>query len=93
MLREPKANHGDPPAGVRAVPAAGASDSVRARVASELQHQGLRRALQPRLAGRRRLLQLPARGRLRRQEGLPLASYACHPASMHAAAIAKLRPA
>uniref|UniRef100_A0A0E0PTS2 Hd3a n=1 Tax=Oryza rufipogon TaxID=4529 RepID=A0A0E0PTS2_ORYRU len=52
----------------------GASDSVRARVASELQHQGLRRALQPRLAGRRRLLQLPARDRLRRQKDLQLAN-------------------
>ena len=71
MLREPPANHGDPPLRVRAVLAAGAAAGVRPRVAPELQHQGLRRVLQPRPARRRRLLQLPARGRLRREEDVP----------------------
>ncbi|XP_042434228.1 protein FLOWERING LOCUS T-like isoform X2 [Zingiber officinale] len=36
----------------------GANNGVRAGMAPELQHQGLRRALQPRIAGRRCLLQL-----------------------------------
>ena len=60
LLREPSADHGDPPLGAGAVPAAGAADGVRPGVAPELQHQGLRRALQPGPSRGGRLLQLPA---------------------------------
>lgn len=59
MLREPTAGARNPPDGVSALPTARPADGLRPRVAAELQHPRLRRALQPRLAGRRRLLQLP----------------------------------
>lgn len=71
MLRAPAAHGGDPSHGVRAVPAVGSRDSVSARVAPELQHQRLRRDLQPRPAGGRRLLQLPEGVRLWRPEDVP----------------------
>lgn len=61
MLREPEPDDGDPQDGAGAVPAAGEGDGVRAG-------PRLRPPLQPRRARRRRLLQLPAPGRLRRPE-------------------------
>jgi hypothetical protein len=59
VLREPAAGAGNPPAGVPAVPTARTAHGVRPGVAAELQHPRLRGDLQPRTAGRRRLLQLP----------------------------------
>ena len=64
-VRKPAANGGDPPVRVHRVPAGGAAGDRRAGVARQLQHQGLRRLLQPRRPRRRRLLQLPEGGRLR----------------------------
>lgn len=68
VLRGPAAGARDPPAGVPALPAAGPPDGVRPGVAAELQHPRLRRALQPRPARRRRLLQLPEGDRDRREK-------------------------
>lgn len=68
MLREPEPDDGDPQDGAGAVPAAGEGDGVRAGGAPQLHHPRLRPPLQPRRARRRRLLQLPAPGRLRRPE-------------------------
>ena len=64
-VREAAADGGDPPCGIRRVPAGSAAGHLRARVALQLHHQGPGRVLRPRRSGRRRLLQLPEGGQLR----------------------------
>jgi hypothetical protein len=64
-LRGPSSVGRHPPVRVHRVPAGDAAVHLRAGVARQLQHQGLRRVLQPRRGCRRDLLQLPEGGRLR----------------------------
>jgi len=77
VLWEPAAVTGHPPHRLRAVPAAGEAGRLRPRLAPELQHQGLWRALQPRLTGGGCVLQLPARVRLRRAKDVPVMKQRC----------------
>nr|XP_019707288.1 protein HEADING DATE 3A isoform X1 [Elaeis guineensis]XP_029121663.1 protein HEADING DATE 3A isoform X1 [Elaeis guineensis] len=74
VLREPEANDGNPPLRVRTLSAARAADRLSSGLAPELQHQGLCRALQPRIPSCCRLLQLPARVRFWWEKDLSLIS-------------------
>lgn len=87
VLREPEAVDWDPSICASAVPSAGEADRLRPGLAPELQNPRLRRAVQPRPACGRRLLQLPAGGRLRRKEEIitddrPV-TYLWHPHHQH----------